>query len=192
VEIGGLVVSMNSLQKMELLDIEEIQSQEKFEITDRSSLNWAFRKLVALRSEEQDIKQLAEKERKRITEWEKTELSSITNSIDFFESLIAAYHAKQLEADPQAKTLSTPYGKSKTRKSSEAPEKENEEELLRFITDNGMNDFIKSSVKWGDFKKSLTIAEIDGQKVAVSEDGQLVPGIVIKPESISYSVVINE
>lgn len=182
---------MNALQKIELLEVEEIQSQETpFEITDLNSLNWAFRKLSAYKSKEKEIKQLAELERQRIADWERGELSTIFSSLEFFENMIAIYHAKQLEADPKAKTISTPYGKSKTRKSKEAPEKENEDAILQHVIENGMDDYIKNSVKWADLKKSLKIVEISGEKVVVDENGQLVPGVSVKPESISYSVEV--
>lgn len=183
---------MNALQQNELLEIDEIESQEQtqFEITDLDSLNWAFRKLSALKSKEKEIKQLANVERDRIAQWEKSELSTIENSTSFFESLIQQYHAKQLAEDPKAKTISTPYGKSKTRKSKEAPEKANEDELLEYVLENEMLDFIKNSVKWSDFKKTLKIVEISGEKVVVDETGQIVKGVSVKPETISYSVEV--
>ncbi|MGE6379873.1 host-nuclease inhibitor Gam family protein [Peribacillus muralis] len=182
---------MNSLQQIELMEVEEIQSQEtNFEITDINSLNWAFRKLSALKSKEKEIKQLANVERDRIAEWEKGELSSVTNSTSFFESLITLYHAQQLAEDPKAKTISTPYGKSKTRKSKEAPDKADEEVILQYVIENEMDEFIKNSVKWADLKKSLKIVEISGEKVVVDENGQIVPGVIVKPESISYSVEV--
>ncbi|MES1047208.1 hypothetical protein FOA22_22400 [Heyndrickxia oleronia] len=183
---------MNALQQNELLEIDEIESQEQtqFEITDLDSLNWAFRKLSALKSKEKEIRQLANVERDRIDQWEKSELSTIENSTSFFESLIQQYHAKQLAEDPKVKTISTPYGKSKTRKSKEAPEKANEDELLEYVLENEMLDFIKNSVKWSDFKKTLKIVEISGEKVVVDENGQLVKGVTVKPESISYSVEV--
>ncbi|WP_350300622.1 host-nuclease inhibitor Gam family protein [Peribacillus frigoritolerans] len=182
---------MNSLQQIELMEVEEIQSQEtNFEITDINSLNWAFRKLTALKSKEKEIKQLANVERDRIAEWEEVELSSITNSVSFFESLVTLYHAKQLAEDPKAKTISTPYGKSKTRKSKEAPDKANEEVILQYVIENEMDEFIKNSVKWADLKKSLKIVKISGEKVVVDENGQIVPGVIVKPESTSYFVEV--
>ena len=182
---------MNALQQIELMEFEEIQAHEtNFEIMDINSLNWAFRKLTALKSKEKEIKQLANVERDRIAEWEKGELSSITNSTSFFESLITLYHAKQLAEDPKAKTISTPYGKSKTRKSKETPEKVNEDLILQYVIENEMDEFIKNSVKWADLKKSLKIVEISGEQVVVDENGQLVPGVIVKPESISYSVEV--
>lgn len=185
---------MNALQQAELMEVEDIQSLEstenKFEITDLNSLNWAFRKVAALKSKEKEIKQLADIERERIADWERGELSSITGSLEFFHNLISQYHAKQLEQDPKAKTISTPYGKSKTRKSSEAPEKQDEEQILQYVIENELDEYIKNSVKWADLKKSLKIVEISGEKVVVDENGQLVPGVTVKPESISYSVEV--
>ncbi|CAG9620848.1 host-nuclease inhibitor Gam family protein [Sutcliffiella rhizosphaerae] len=187
---------LNQLQEIELLDVEDINSQgesndaPKFEITDLDSLNWVFRKMAALKAKQKDIQQLADVERQRISDWEKGELSSITSSLEFFESKVAVFHMEELAKDPKAKTISTPYGKSKTRKSKEAPEKENEDVILQHVIESGLDDFIKQSVKWGDLKKSLKIAEISGEKVVVDENGQIVPGVTIKPESISYSVEV--
>lgn len=182
---------MNSLQHIDLLEVEEIQAQEtKFEITDLNSLNWAFRKLAALKSKEKEIKQLADVERERIAEWEKGELSSINNSVTFFESLVTAYHAKKLAEDPKAKTISTPYGKSKSRKTKESPDKANEEAILQHVIENEMDDYIKNSLKWADFKKAVKIVEVSGEKFVVDENGQIVPGMLVKPESISFSVEV--
>lgn len=182
---------MNQLQQIEMMEVEEIQSRETpFEINDLNSLNWAFRKLAALKSKEKEIKQLANVERDRIALWERGELSTIEGSVDFFENMISVYHAKQLESDPKAKTITTPYGKSKTRKSKEAPEKANEEEILQHVIENNMDDYIKNSVKWADLKKNLKIVEISGEKTVVDENGQLIPGVTVKPESITYSVEV--
>lgn len=184
-------MTINSLQQIELMEVEEIQSQEqRFEITDLNSLNWAFRKIAALKAEEKEIIQLAEVERARINDWEKGELNPIHNSIGFFENLVQAYHAKQLAEDPKAKTISTPYGKSKTRKSKEAPEKQNEEQILQYVIENELDEFIKNSVKWAELKKSLKVVDLSGEKIVVDENGQMVPGVTVKPESISYSIEV--
>src|SRR5690606_19790628 len=185
---------MNALQEIELMEVDDINALQpdstKFEIKDINSLNWAFRKVAALQAKAKEIKQLAEIERQRIADWEKSELSSIEASMEFFESLVTQYHAKQLELDPKAKTISTPYGKSKTRTSKAAPEKQDEEKILQYVIENEMDEFIKNSVKWGDLKKSLKVVEISGEKVVVDSNGQIVPGVTVKPESITYSLEV--
>lgn len=182
---------MNALQQNELLEVDQLQdAEQQFEITDINGLNWAFRKLTALKAQEKEVTTLANVERDRIAEWEKGELISVHNSITFFESHIQRYHAEQLAADPKQKTISTPYGKSKTRKSKETPDKGDEALLLDYVIQNDLAEFIKNSVKWADLKRTLKIVEISGEKVIVDENGQIVPGVTVKPESISYSVEV--
>ncbi|MHA4132331.1 host-nuclease inhibitor Gam family protein [Bacillus cereus] len=182
---------MNALQQNELLEVDQLQdAEQQFEITDINGLNWAFRKLSALKSKEKEINQLANVERDRIAEWEKGELISVHNSITFFESHVQRYHAEQLAADPKQKTISTPYGKSKTRKSKETPDKGDEALLLDYVIQNDLAEYIKNSVKWADLKKTLKIVEISGEKVVIDDTGQIVPGVTVKPESISYSVEV--
>ncbi|MEK4779849.1 host-nuclease inhibitor Gam family protein [Bacillus sp. FSL L8-0199] len=182
---------MNSLQAIELAEVDELQDAEKrFEISDLEGLNWAFRKLTALKAEEKKITTLANVERDRIAQWEQKELKPIHDSISFFESHIHRYHAEQLAADPKQKTISTPYGKSKTRKSKETPDKGDEALLLDYVIQNDLAEYIKNSVKWADLKKTLKIVEISGEKVVIDDTGQIVPGVTVKPESISYSVEV--
>ncbi|MCC2378562.1 host-nuclease inhibitor Gam family protein, partial [Bacillus wiedmannii] len=96
---------MNALQQNELVEVNELQdAEQQFEIHDLESLNWAFRKLTALKAQEKEVTTLANVERDRITEWEKSELKPIHNSISFFETHIRRYHMEQLAADPKQKT----------------------------------------------------------------------------------------
>lgn len=189
-------MAMNQLHAVELEELEavDLQSEEvkqRFKIENLDSLNWAFRKLSALQAQKREIQQLAQAEMDRIHEWEEAELKSIQNSYDFFTSLITEYHSTILAEDPKKKTIATPYGKAKSRLSKETPDKVNEDLMLEHIKSSGMDEYIKESVKWGDFKKSLNIAEIDGKKVAVDENGQVVEGVTIKPESVTFSVEVE-
>ncbi|MEB4891177.1 host-nuclease inhibitor Gam family protein [Bacillus thuringiensis] len=182
---------MNALQQNELLEVDQLQdAEQQFEITDINGLNWAFRKISALKAKEKEITTLANVERDRITQWEQSELKPIHNDISFFETHIRRYHMEQLEMDPKQKTISTPYGKSKTRKSSEALEKADETKLLDYAIENELDDCIKTEIKWGELKKKFKIKKIGDEKVIVDGDGQIVPGVKVKPESISYSVEV--
>lgn len=186
---------MNAVQQIE--EVEEIQEVQEvqneyagFEITNLESLDWAFRKIFSLKKDEKEKMDFAASEHERISEWLKKELSPIHNDIGFFESLIQKYHAQVLADDPNKKTISTPYGKSKSRKSSEAPEKQDEAKLLDYAIENDEEDFIKTSINWGNIKKSLNIVEISGELVAVDMNGQIVPGVTVRPEVIKYSVEV--
>jgi hypothetical protein len=183
---------MNVLQEFELQELENQEElKQRFQITGIDSLNWAFRKLSAYKAKASEVEQLAQAERERIDRWEEEQKKSIQQNIEFFEQLISEYHAKVLQDDPKAKTLSTPYGKSKARKSKAQPEKVDENMLLKHIKENGMTEFIKESVKWGDLKKALKVVEVNGDQVVIDENGQVVPGVVVKPEAITYSVEVE-
>jgi hypothetical protein len=183
---------MNVLQEFELQEIENQEElKQRFQITGIDSLNWAFRKLSAYKAKAVEVEQLAKAERERIDRWEEEQKKSIQQNIEFFEQLIQEYHAKVLQEDPKAKTLSTPYGKSKARKTKAQPEKADENLLLQHVKENGMTEFVKESIKWGDLKKTLQVVEVNGKQVVIDENGQVVPGVVVKPESITYSVEVE-
>lgn len=187
---------MNLLQRNELQewdfdaegqDQEELQ--QRFEITGLDSLSWAFRKLAAFKAKEAEITALVEKEKARLVFWEQEQKKSLSDDIQFFEGLIKQYHAQQLAADPKAKTISTPYGVSKSRASKATVDKVDEAALLQYAQENNMRDCIKESLKWADLKKQLSVVDTaDGQIVVDEATGEIVPGAVVKPASISYSI----
>lgn len=180
---------MNQLQETEL---ESTDQYESFKIDNIDGLNWAFRKLNAYQVQKQEIQSLAETERNRINHWEKCELKSIDDSIAFFKSKIQEYHSQVL-ANGGKKTLSTPYGKSKAKTSKAQPEKKDEEKLMAFVEENNL-EFIKieKKLQWGELKKTLKIVVKDGKQVVIDENGQEVPGVAVKPESVSFSVEITK
>ena len=184
---------MNSLQEFELneWEMERDEEKQRFQITGIDSLNWAFRKLSAYKAKENEITELAKAERERIDRWEEEQKKSIQQNIEFFEGLINQYHAKVLAEDPKAKTISTPYGASKARAIKAQPKKADEKAILQHVVENGMDEYIKPTLKWADLKKSLKIADLNGKLVVVDETGQAVPGIEIEPEQIKYSLEVK-
>jgi Bacteriophage Mu Gam like protein. len=182
---------VNLLDQYEIEEIEQQEIKPRFEITDLNSLNWAFRKLKAYKAKEREIEEVANAERERIDAWEEEEKKKIKDSIQFFESLIFQYHSKIMAQDPKTKTLSTPYGKSKARKVKAQPEKADENAILKHVLNNGMDEYIKPTLIWGEFKKSLKLVELDGKKVVVDENGEIVPGVIIKPEETKFTVEVE-
>jgi hypothetical protein len=184
---------MNLLQMDELNEWEEseVEVQQRFEIDSIDSLTWAFRKLAAFKAKEAEITNLAKKERDRIDYWEAEQKKALAQNMEFFEGLIQQYHAKQLAADPKAKTLSTPYGKSKARATKAQPEKVSEEAILAYIKENELTKYIKESVAWGELKKQLKVVQMGETEVVVDPDGQQVPGVAVKPASITFSTEVE-
>lgn len=179
------------MSELQIEETEDINIQdETFRILDIGKLNWAFRKLTAIQAKEDEIKSLANAERDRIKQWEDKQLSPTNDDKEYLSNLVQDYHYRTLLEDPKAKTISTPYGKSKSRVSKAQPAKADDKALLDHILSNDMREFVKEDVKWGDFKKSLSVAEVEGVSVAFDANGQAVPGVVIKPESVSYTVEV--
>lgn len=186
---------MNAIEKYELEELENNSVEEKpaFEINSLDSLNWAFRKISALNAQKTEIESLAAAEKQRIAEWEQKETSSIKDSISFFEAAIQKYHFAELAADPKKKTITTPYGKSKSTTSKEQPEKLNEAAVLEHLKANELQQFVqvKETLKWADLKKSVSIVELEnGSKQCVDETGQIVPGVGVKPTTITFKVEV--
>lgn len=182
---------MNLLEMYEIEEVEKQEGKPRFEITDLNSLNWAFRKLKAYKAKEREIEEVARAERERIDAWEAEEKKKIQDSIEFFESLIFQYHAKVMDQDPKAKTLSTPYGKSRARAIKPQPKKVDEKVILEHVVNNGLNDYIKPGLNWAELKKNIQIADLGGKLVAVDENGQEIPGVIVEPEQIKFSVEVE-
>jgi len=177
---------------MNELEIVEVEEKERFEITDLGSLNWVFREvLIPLKAEVEANNAFAKTELARVNDWLKDKNKASLEKIEYFEHLVQNYHHQLLLNDPKAKTLSTPYGKSKSRASKAAPEQADKDALLVHLLSNDMQDYIKKEPMWGDFKKSLSVANVDGVLTAFDETGQAVPGVVIKPESINFTVEVT-
>ena len=162
-----------------------------FRIMSMSALDETMQRLQELHKQDAEIKQRADAQRDQIKRWEDKERGNLKEEIEYQDSLVQDFHSRLLLEDPKKKTLSTPFGKSKSRYSKATPEQVDKDALLAHIQENNMRGFIKEEAKWGDFKKTLTVAELEGAPVVVDENGQVVPGVVVKPEAINYSVEIT-
>lgn len=181
---------------LDLYEIEEVEQQnhdekERFKIENTEQLSWAFRKLKAYKAKEREIEEVANAERERIDAWEKKEKEKIQGSIEYFENLIYEYHMEQLKKDSRAKTLSTPYGKSRARTYKPQAKKQNEEAILQHVLENKMDEYIKPTLNWNELRKNIQIAEVNGRWIAVDENGQEIPGVVVEPEQTKFTVEVE-
>lgn len=188
---------MNKLQEQELFELESQQQEERkvFVITDLNGLNWAFRKMSAIQAKQNEVKQLAQAERDRIDKWEKKECAAFEDDLAFFAHKITEYHASVLAEDSKAKSIKTPYGIAKSTTSKAAPEKVDESALIEYAKTNEL-DFVevetKEKLKWAELKKTLKVAEFNGEQVVIDADGQVVPGVIVKPETVSFKVEVSD
>lgn len=174
----------------------ETEEKERFEITDESTLHWTFRKMRELRGKIVEKEELAkadyariDEERKLVDVWLDNETRSFSQSIEHFDHLIREYHLALLNEDGTQKTLSTPFGKSKTTTTAEQPDKGDEEKLLKYAKDNKLTDLIKveETIRWGDLKKTLKV--VDGK--VIDENGEIVEGAKVKPQTVTCKVELS-
>ncbi|MFJ5564801.1 host-nuclease inhibitor Gam family protein [Lysinibacillus xylanilyticus] len=190
---------VNTLREYELeapaLEIVEGEQTEeikqRYEITNLESLNWAFRQIANAQAELKKNQALADVEIDRIKRWQEIESKSHLNTVEFFQHLIAEYHTKELAENPEKKTISTPYGKSKSTTSSAQPDKQDEEQIIKFVEENEL-PFVEKvpKLKWADLKKTLKVVEKEGEQIIIDENGQVVPGVAVKPQTTTFKVEI--
>lgn len=183
---------MRNLEEMNAEHDEVIEEHKGFAIKDLGTLGWAFQKLSVYEKKCSEVSAYAKAEIEKITAWEKAELFKHRRSMEFFESHIEHYHFNKLQEDPRAKTLSTPYGKSKSTTQSPSPVRVDEKVILEHLEKNGLDEHISKKPRWGTLKDSLTVAQTDDGYIAVDSNGEVVPGVIVRPEQTTFSYEVTE
>ena len=176
---------MNWLQDEELEELAEVlqsvgvddEGKQRFQITDLSSLNWALRKLSTLDKRHNEDLALCNAEIHRITKWYEKQDASYQGNREFLEGLVKEFAKQQRTIDPKWKQK-TPYGVVSFRKSKKY-DYGDEEKLVKYLTDNGMGEFVKvvkTPIK-AELKKALSIK--DGKAIFTST-GEILPEIVVE------------
>lgn len=175
-----------ALNKLEELTVHE--AHEKFKVTDLESANWCFRKLSNLEKQKREYESLAHKEIDRIMDWLTKEKEKIEDQEEFFKCLLTEYACHERQNNPKFK-LSTPYGKLGFRK--QQPKYiYQDEEIIKWATTNGKLAFvrIKEEVNKEALKESITVSGTN----AVTEDGEIIPGVQIIPQEDSIRIEVAE
>ncbi|PWK10199.1 host-nuclease inhibitor Gam family protein [Tumebacillus permanentifrigoris] len=189
-------MNLNALQVNDLTELQEMTEEQRvgFAVTDLNSANWCLRKLQAINAKQAEINAVATAELARITEWRDKEMADLAASTNFCTYHLNKFHADQLNADPKAKTISTPYGKLVSRATKATPKKIDDLALLQHLKESGDNEFIevKESAKWGDYKKTLRVEEVAGDMLVIDQNGVPVSGVGVEPGTIAFKVEVAE
>ena len=188
---------MNWLENIELEELEtmfteenEDQLKERFKIKDLSSLNWALRKLSALEKSHAEESELATIEIARIRAWFDKQDQSFQQSKNFLEGLIGEYAKEQRVIDPKWKSKKTPYGVVGFRKQQPKWNYGDEDKLVDFMEENGLDDLVKIEKKHikADLKKLLIVK--DG--IAVNpRTGEVIPQITVDEQEPLLSIKLE-
>ena len=167
------------MDKLKEITLEETQTI----ITDVNKASWAFREIIEIEKQMQDIEDLAKAELERINNWKKEELKTLEDSKQFFDFNLEQYFREQRELDPKFK-LSTPYGKVTARKQQPKWNYE-DDKTIEWLKENDISLIrIKEEVNKAELKKKY---KIYGNQV-VTEDGEVVEGIEIEYRADSVTV----
>lgn len=170
-------------------ELEELPNEhDRFEIKDIHSLNWALRKLAAIKAKRDEVNELADAEIARIEAYRKHEMDKLQGSEDFFKQLIADYAARRRAEDPKFKSEVTPYGRIGYRK--QQPKWHyNDDDLVRYLNENELFDFIrvKEEPNKVEIKKAFKVTD-EGR--VFDPDGNEVECIKVEflPETLEVKV----
>lgn len=120
------------LDRDDIDGIEIIEGPEdepgRFRLTTLAAADWAFRKLAQQQATRAELLAEAQRERERIDEWVEHVVTPVDNSIDYFEGLLKEWAASEVLTEfaevqdwskVRHKTLSTPHGKVRARRSTD-------------------------------------------------------------------------
>jgi phage terminase small subunit len=171
-----------------MIDVLEVEQEERFKVTDLEGANWCLKKISAVQKDLKEKEILAATEKIKIEKWLEKESETANNSIDYFKSLLNEYLQELRRDNPKAK-ISTPYGTVSTRKT-QVRWNYDDEKIKEFLKANNMLDCIrvKEELDKTALKKDLKIA---GGNV-VDEDGQIVEGITLEPSKEELTVKVVE
>jgi hypothetical protein len=178
---------MNALQLREIEELPAPEERGRFRVETIDQVNWALRKMAAIKAKKAEIKRLADEEIARIMAWEEAESKKLDGDYQFFERLLSEYAITKREADPSFKKESTPYGAVKFVK--QKPKWHYDDaKLLESLKSAGRSDLIRINEEpnKADLRKIATV--VDG-KVIDPESGAILDGVMV--EELPDTVVVE-
>lgn len=160
------------------------EEREGFKIENLEGATWAFRKLRAIESKEDEIKDTAQKEIEVITSWRDKELEQYAKDKEYFNYLLEEYYRAEKAKDKKFK-LSTPYGKVTSRTENKFIY-DSEEEIINYCDENNL-EVVKT-------KKTLdktTFKKLCPNGVN-EETGEVIPGLRIEENVTSVSIKVSK
>lgn len=165
------------------------ETKQRFTITDDNAAAWAMRKLRSIRSKQAEYDQVAVDERARIDRWLDEVKAPLDRDAHFFEAILMDYAYRCREnPDDGRKSIALPTGKVSTR--STQPKWTVDTERFVEWARAHQPDLIRvrEDVDLTKARQTLDLHEASSGLVAISPDGEIVPGITVEPGGISATV----
>lgn len=178
-------------------DIEEVpeddEYRERFKVTDDSQASWAMRKLLSIRNKMGENESIADSERTRIDTWLFNANHKFDKDVEYFEFILTEY-AQQQRSEIGRKSIDTAYGIVKSRSTQAKFKVTDEESFFAWAKDNMPEAvIIKFTPSLSVLKSATTIeaTELLGL-VAMTGDGEIIPGVQVEPAGINFSVEVSK
>ena len=174
--------------------MEQITEKERFTVTDTSSAEWVMGKLAEKQAEIAEMGRQRDKMLARYNEWYEEGAEALKGDIAYFEKLLADWARGEL-AGGKAKSISLPSGRVGFRAAAPkvtfagAPV---DKTSAAFVTmaKQVAPEYVetKESVRWADFKKSLTLAE---NGTVVTESGEILPDMKWEEQEPTFYATVK-
>ena len=158
-----------------------------FQVTNDETAQWAFRKYNHYRSRCNQHSDAAATEVARIEQWLDEVNKPLLRDLDYFAGLLSDWAKRQRSRD--IKTVRLPAGDLKTRPKRGRVEYEDTEELRAWLGANVPAALVTTVAV---SRSTLGKMSRTDAGALVTEDGELVPGVTVEPDSVSVSIVPNE
>lgn len=191
-------MSIDNTPLTEELVLEEGQEQPRKIETMEDAIRYAYG-LSETRKEIEKINRLADMEIEKwqakireVEEWRDSVIKPLQAKVDYMSSLLIAFHMEQYynapneKAREKLKSIKLPYGV--TLKSTQPQvnfEIKDEEKYKKFMEENGFVEQQEPKLKWGDFKKTLTVLD---NGTVITKDGEVIDFLRVVPQDRKFEV----
>lgn len=156
--------------------------RETFRVTDLGSAIWCTLKLRHIRAQEAAIRTEAAAEIARIQAWVDRATKPLAEDAQYFESLLTAYHAQELERDPHLKSIPLPGVTLRSRALPDKVEVVDEAIAIAAAKAAGYLSMVR-------VKEEISKTEVVRH---LKETGEVIPGITVTPQPRRFSVEWEE
>ena len=180
---------MEAANRFEDFLTNEEEEKKPFVIETKEQAIWAMRRIATLEKDFREEEEAAKKEIELIHAWVEKQKERYEKDTEYLRYQLEQYHRKQLENNPQAKTIRLPHGTMKIR--AQQPHWEwDEDKLLPWLRAN-KPEMVREKVTYNIDKKAVKDKVSVNEGTAVDQEtGEVIPGIAVqeRPEKFILEV----
>ena len=186
-----MVVS-EEMEKIAAADDGQEAAQEKkaFVIDDDNKADWAIRKIDEEKQEFNRIRELAEEQTARIEQKVEAAERRFNQRTSYLRSLLGSYFMQVPHRKTKTKESYRLLSGSLVLKLPKVKPVYEEDELVKYLKESGMPDYIKTEEKarWGELKKLLDLSQ--GKHPVIKDTGELVECIRVEETPAEFKVEV--